>query len=208
MEDRNFHEDTRAYAGPEHSWPAAIKPEDDGFIFAPHPARQLHVRLASGAFHVETEWQYMVHHPVEAERGLRAHTDLFSPGYFRAPLMPDAPALLAAWVPDSDESQSAAALPMEHAEPAIPDVSSSAVTSRPLMDVLHQALRAFIVRRDDLQTVIAGYPWFLDWGRDTFICTRGMIAAGMMEEVRRILLKFAEFEDNLCQYDYHAMPPK
>lgn len=194
LEDRNFHEDTRAYAGPEHSWPAAVKPEDDGFVFTPHPARQLHVRLASGAFHVETEWQYMVHHPVEAERGLRAHTDLFSPGYFRAPLMPDAPALLAAWVPDSDESQSAAALPMEHAEPAIPDVSSSAVTSRPLMDVLHQALRAFIVRRDDLQTVIAGYPWFLDWGRDTFICTRGMIAAGMMEEVRRILLKFAEFE--------------
>ena len=42
--------------------------------------------------------------------------------------------------------------------------------------------------------MIAGYPWFLDWGRDTFICARGLLAAGMTEEVRQLLLTFGRFE--------------
>ena len=52
------------------------------------------------------------------------------------------------------------------------------------------------MRRDDLKTVIAGYPWFLDWGRDTFIFMRGMIAAGMTGDALRILQAFAAFEEN------------
>jgi predicted glycogen debranching enzyme len=44
--------------------------------------------------------------------------------------------------------------------------------------------------------VIAGYPWFLDWGRDSLICARGLIAAGRLDEVRDILLTFARFEEN------------
>ena len=47
---------------------------------------------------------------------------------------------------------------------------------------------------DEGKTVIAGYPWFLDWGRDTLICARGLLAAGMAEEVRQMLLTFAKFE--------------
>src|SRR5205085_12361858 len=43
-------------------------------------------------------------------------------------------------------------------------------------------------------TVVAGYPWFLDWGRDTFICARGLLAAGMNQEVQQLLLTFARFE--------------
>ena len=39
------------------------------------------------------------------------------------------------------------------------------------------AIRQFVVKRDTLKTVIAGYPWFLDWGRDTLICLRGMTAS-------------------------------
>jgi predicted glycogen debranching enzyme len=42
--------------------------------------------------------------------------------------------------------------------------------------------------------VIAGYPWFLDWGRDSLICARGLLAAGMVDEVKHILLAFAKFE--------------
>ncbi|HTL19013.1 MAG TPA: amylo-alpha-1,6-glucosidase, partial [Patescibacteria group bacterium] len=39
-----------------------------------------------------------------------------------------------------------------------------------------------------------GYPWFLDWGRDTFIAARGLLAAGMMEEVKQLVLTFGKFE--------------
>ena len=57
-----------------------------------------------------------------------------------------------------------------------------------------RAARQFVVRRDDGKTVIAGYPWFLDWGRDSLICARGLLAAGMVDEVKQLLLTFAKFE--------------
>src|SRR6185437_11137990 len=59
---------------------------------------------------------------------------------------------------------------------------------------LRQAARAYVVRRDKGKSVIAGYPWFLDWGRDTFISARGLLAAGLVEEVKQILVIFARFE--------------
>src|SRR5207248_4952075 len=37
---------------------------------------------------------------------------------------------------------------------------------------LLRAAKAFVVRRGEGKTIIAGYPWFLDWGRDTLICAR------------------------------------
>ena len=59
---------------------------------------------------------------------------------------------------------------------------------------LECAAKQFVVRRGEGKTVIAGYPWFLDWGRDSLICARGLLAAGMVEEVKQLLLTFAKFE--------------
>ena len=67
---------------------------------------------------------------------------------------------------------------------------------QPLEDVLQNAIEAFIVQREKLQTVIAGYPWFLDWGRDTLICLRGIIAAGRHTQAKAILIAFAKLEHN------------
>jgi glycogen debranching enzyme len=53
-----------------------------------------------------------------------------------------------------------------------------------------------VVRRNEGKTVIAGYPWFLDWGRDSLICARGLLAAGMTDEVTKLMLTFAKFEEN------------
>ena len=61
---------------------------------------------------------------------------------------------------------------------------------------LLNAAKAFLVRRDEGKTMIAGYPWFLDWGRDTLICARGLLSAGMTDEVKQILVTFARFEEN------------
>jgi predicted glycogen debranching enzyme len=43
--------------------------------------------------------------------------------------------------------------------------------------------------------VIAGYPWFLDWGRDALIFARGLIAAGKTEDARDILQQFGRLEE-------------
>src|SRR4029077_14969300 len=59
---------------------------------------------------------------------------------------------------------------------------------------LESAAKQFVVQRNEGKTVIAGYPWFLDWGRDSLICARGLLAAGMIDEVKQLLLTFAKFE--------------
>jgi glycogen debranching enzyme len=64
----------------------------------------------------------------------------------------------------------------------------------PFETQLLRSASAFVVRRGPGKTVIAGYPWFLDWGRDTFICARGLLAGGMIEEVKQIVFIFARFE--------------
>ena len=52
---------------------------------------------------------------------------------------------------------------------------------------------AYIVRRDPGKTIIAGYPWFGDWGRDTFIAMRGLcLATGRLAEARDILVAWAD----------------
>ena len=43
-------------------------------------------------------------------------------------------------------------------------------------------------------SVIAGYPWFLDWGRDALIFTRGLVAAGMLQDAREVIRQFGRFE--------------
>jgi predicted glycogen debranching enzyme len=57
---------------------------------------------------------------------------------------------------------------------------------------LHRAADAYRVRRGSGSTIIAGYPWFGDWGRDTFIAMRGLcFATGRLEEARDILVEWA-----------------
>jgi len=66
----------------------------------------------------------------------------------------------------------------------------------PVPEALSRALPLYVVRRDALRTVIAGYPWFLDWGRDTLIVLRGLIADGRHDESLAILQEFGRFEEN------------
>ncbi len=48
----------------------------------------------------------------------------------------------------------------------------------------------------DGESIIAGYPWFGDWGRDTMIALPGLtLATGRLDSARRILLTFARFVD-------------
>ncbi|MDP6490391.1 MAG: amylo-alpha-1,6-glucosidase [Kiritimatiellia bacterium] len=184
VEDRINHGKTKAFSGPEAHWSQAVEPMREGFLFRPDPSRALRVTVTAGTFHWEPEWTYMVQHPHEADRGLDAESDLFSPGYLACELAEGGETVLNAAI---EVPQSSRFAPADLAEPNDSDTTS-------LLAVLRRAMDAFVVRRDDSMTVIAGYPWFLDWGRDTLICLRGMIAAGMHAECRDILRQFARFE--------------
>jgi predicted glycogen debranching enzyme len=57
---------------------------------------------------------------------------------------------------------------------------------------LDHSADAYLVRRGNGKTIVAGYPWFTDWGRDTFIALRGLcIATERFNEARNILLEWA-----------------
>ena len=192
IENRNFHETTKAYLGSENQFLSALSVKTNGFAFHPDSCHCLVVESSSGSYHSEPEWQYMVHRPLEAERGLDPDSDLFSPGYFSIPLAGGQSVELSAFavetVPDgSAESGS-------HLFPAIPDVFTTP-GSMSFTDGLKAALRQYVVRRADLKSVIAGFPWFLDWGRDALIGVRGMVAAGFLKDARDVLIQFGRFEE-------------
>ncbi len=183
VEWRSFHGTTKAYTGLEELFPKSATPSPRGFDFHPYDGHFV-LSVDGGEYHHEPQWEYNVAHPEEAERGQDPSGDLFSPGWISADLRIGEKVELVGWL-----NPEASAAPVFPARTHAPD-------SLPLAQSLAEALDLFIVRRDNLKTVIAGYPWFLDWGRDTFIFMRGMIAAGKLEDSLKILQAFAAFEEN------------
>lgn len=183
IEWRSFHETTRAFTGPEQDWPRAVQSEACGFVFTPASKETCSIRVPNAAWNPAPEWSYCVAHPEDADRGLAPQGDLFSPGWFGITLRGGESATLVAERADPPGTRPA------------PKRQAQAHGAAPAMrDALASALDAYLVTRDDLLTVIAGYPWFLDWGRDTLIVLRGLIAAGRTTEVRAVLREFGRFE--------------
>ena len=204
IEDRNFHSETKRNGGADYHFSSnthelpklearaqmqgtGITPErtrnisPTGFAFTPATDRQLRVFADSGEYHPQPEWCENIAHPIEQTRGQTASGDAYSPGWFELPVPKGAGVTftVTAEIDETLESQ----WKLE-----------SASARENFEAQLLQAARAFVVRRDSGKSVIAGYPWFLDWGRDTFISARGLLAAGMVEEVKQILIVFARFE--------------
>ncbi len=193
IESRNFHETTKAYTGPENQWPQNVSFKNREFKFMPDSKHHLRVQISDGDFVHEPEWQYMVYRDVDAERGLDPHSDLFSPGYFSLFLKGDQQVTLSAEINGANDSEDLAMTSSRQTSTASFE-SSNAISENPLA-VLTHALEDFVVRRGELKSVIAGYPWFLDWGRDALIFTRGLIAARKTQEALAILKQFGRFEE-------------
>jgi starch synthase (maltosyl-transferring) len=191
IEDRNFHEATKAFMGSEHHFPAAVTGREKGFVFHPSEGHALEVWTERSGFFIETQWLYMVHRPQEAQRGQDPDSDLFSPGYFSGPLAGDQSEILGARVPENGDRTAKGSVDMRRRISRFFETSPQ--WELPVA-ALKKALDQYIVKRDQHATVIAGYPWFLDWGRDTLIVVRGIIAAGRLEEARSIIVQFAMFE--------------
>ncbi|HWN95598.1 MAG TPA: amylo-alpha-1,6-glucosidase, partial [Methylomirabilota bacterium] len=200
IEDRNFHWETRRNEAAEHYFTSNTRtlgkseignPKSvgaTGFEFTPAPDRQLRVFSNQGRYHEGVEWSVNIPHPVEASRAQTDAGDAFSPGWFEVPLDRGESTALVLTAESDFASASQFAPPLE--------LETISVRADPFHEALLRAVKAFVVKRGEGKTVIAGYPWFLDWGRDSLICARGMIAAGMLNDVRDLLVTFARFEEN------------
>ncbi|MCF8111214.1 MAG: glycogen debranching enzyme N-terminal domain-containing protein [Desulfobacteraceae bacterium] len=189
MENRSFHETIKAYAGPEYSWPQAVYPRKHGFSFQPDPEHTLEMELAGAQFVYEPEWTYMEHRPAEAERGLDPDSDLFSPGYFRAKITGNMCLTLEATTEKTGKSP----------KKQIPSAGRTWVTEPgpvSVTEAMQKAMKHYLVRRGQYKSVIAGYPWFLDWGRDSIIFCRALIEDRSYNEALSVIRLFGGFEKN------------
>jgi predicted glycogen debranching enzyme len=156
---------------------------------------------SNGHYAHEPTWYRNFLYSEEQARGLDAAEDLASPGVFEfslshkpAVLMLAAEAVAGGGDPSSASNQPASSQPAtEPIEARYAQVRTTEQARRKyFFSPLERAADAYLVQRGKGKTLIAGYPWFGDWGRDTFIALRGLcIATGHLEDARDILLAWA-----------------
>lgn len=142
---------------------------------------------SNGQYSGSPNWYRNFLYSAEKERGLDDTEDLASPGVFSWALTfenDDAVLILEpaiAVTPDATAEER-----VRHSRDAEHERRAA------LGSALHRAADGYLVRRGSGRTIVAGYPWFTDWGRDTFIALRGLcLATGRLHDARAILLEWA-----------------
>ncbi|MEO8431294.1 MAG: amylo-alpha-1,6-glucosidase [Acidobacteriota bacterium] len=143
---------------------------------------------SNGEYRHEPVWYRDFFYAEEAARGFDASEDLASPGVFRFDLSVGEAVLILASGPPA----SAAARAPE------PAARASALRGREIArraafpSRLTRAADDYIVSRGAGRSIVAGYPWFGEWGRDTFIALRGVcLATGRLDAARDVLLEWS-----------------
>jgi predicted glycogen debranching enzyme len=160
-------------------------------------ARPYRLSISEGEFTRAPEWYWNFWHRIEAERGLDAMEDLLTPGTFAAPLLLGRPVFLtataeAAIPAPGAQVMDALKVEAERLTLALPK------SAPPWIRTLAQGSTQFIVRRGKADaSIIAGYPWFTDWGRDTMISLPGLATSLRRYELSAgILRSYAGFVDH------------
>jgi len=166
----------------------APEAQGDALVWRPYDGVPALRARANGRFEAEPHWYRRFLYERERERGLDDLEDLAAPGVFHFDLADEATLLLAAELPTPaslhDDAPPAEATARLRAREATRRAAFPAPLAR--------AADAYLVRRGAGRTVIAGYPWFTDWGRDTFLSLRGLcLATGRLDEAREILAAWA-----------------
>jgi len=151
----------------------------------------------SPGWKIEPDWWRSFSYAVDRDRGQDWQEDVWSPGVVELKLAPARDRVITVrvnvavetpsgtmWMGGHD-TKSSSKEPERAAEPSV-------------MSRLRAAAAQFVVARRNAATggssttVIAGYPWFADWGRDTMISLPGlMLTTGRLDEARSTLLTFA-----------------
>ncbi len=143
-------------------------------------------------FQAGPSWHENVEYLQEFDRGLDFREDLFLPGSILLDVAPQRPAWVLATLEVAEKPDGPSILGLEASTEAERRQPGAPARAR-----LGAAAEQFLVfRQDGSPTVLAGYPWFLDWGRDTMIALPGLLLArGRLTEARRVLEGFLRHLD-------------
>jgi predicted glycogen debranching enzyme len=149
------------------------------------------------------DWYWRVFHRAERERGLDDEEDLFTPGTVEASLEEGNEVVVLAGTDPSPRGWDIAT--SWHAALQRQDALADPATDHPLASQLVAAGEQFRVARgvvgetgpSQQRTVIAGYHWFADWGRDTMICLPALaMRPGSLWEARAVLDTYIRYLDH------------
>ncbi len=164
--------------------PPSVEVTADGFTF------EQAYRVSGPGFEPDGSWYRGVRAREEAARGLNAVEDLWFAGRFVAELDQGDAVDVVAWAGDLAASPPPAGAIVDAAADRATAVTIAAGADDPAGAQLALAADQLVVEGP---TVVAGYPWFGDWSRDTMTSYEGLLlATGRAEEGRRLLLRAAD----------------
>lgn len=180
---RDFH--AMHHENPVFRWQPGTRGR--ALCFSPYDGVPSTELVSNGEYQHAPEWYRSFRYQAELARGLESDEDLAAPGVLRFDLS-EAPAILIlhATTPGSALGDADATTLFARAS------ERERARRAAFPSVLARAADSYLVSRGRGRTVIAGYPWFGDWGRDTFIALRGLcLATGRFAEAREILLEWS-----------------
>ena len=170
----------------EFNFKPAFEAGSGRLLFRPYETELGIVAFSNGRFAPEEHWYRNFLYTEDRERGLDCVEDLAAPGTFTFDLEHEA--LLVFGTEDAAPNLSVGRLEDEVRRLRESERARRTASTSPLV----RAASAYVVNRGQGRTIVAGYPWFTDWGRDTFIALRGLsLATSNLEEARRILIEWS-----------------
>ncbi len=167
--------------------------ENDVFVARLYEGPQdLFLLVPGAAFEARPDWYFNFEYLVEKARGQDFQEDLFTPGVFKCQLKSGDKLGVIASTQNPKDRDAFALFAQEK------ERRQKLISKLPVIDdatrTLGLAADQFIVQRDnDLKTIIAGYHWFTDWGRDTMIALPGLtLATGRFDDSKKIIQAFAQ----------------
>jgi predicted glycogen debranching enzyme len=151
---------------------------DGGVMWHTYPSLPAVTALTNGSYAHDPVWYRHFEYAEEAARGLDHVEDLGAPGTFSFDLSLRAATMVLRAGEQADVRADVLAARLRERETA----------RRGGLTPLDRAAEQFIVRGNGGHTIIAGYPWFADWGRDTFIAMRGLVLARRRFDVAASIL--------------------
>ncbi|MGB7069458.1 MAG: amylo-alpha-1,6-glucosidase [Pyrinomonadaceae bacterium] len=135
-------------------------------------------------------WYKNFEYSIEKERGFDYSEDLFQPFLMRFDLAESADVVVSLDEQTTEPAQKLQDREISRRTALLKRVAAADDFSKQLMLAADQ----FIVVRGMGHTVIAGYPWFSDWGRDTMIALSGLsLSTGRTEIAKEILVEFSRY---------------
>lgn len=175
---RDVHGERSAWGEP------GVEATSDGFVF------EGAYRVRGPGFVAAGEWYRGIRHREEAARGLNATEDVWFAGRFTASLATGGTVGIEAWSGDLDAPPPPAGSIITAARSRALAVAGAAGAPSGSVDaLLAHAADQLVVAGSGGPTVVAGYPWFGDWSRDTMTSYEGLLLeTGRADEGRALLL--------------------